>query len=89
MLRGVWVPCWRDVAGLAAGADSVSLLAGVVSWLLCGVCGTAGHGEAGAHTHTRSLAVGLCVCSDRARAGPRCVPLSQAESRLRNPRSCS
>ena len=44
MLRGVWVPCWGDVAGLAAapfeapGADSVSWITGVVSWLLRGVC---------------------------------------------------
>ena len=39
MLRGVWVPCWRDVGGLtgppcrARGADSVSWITGVVSWL--------------------------------------------------------
>ena len=49
MLRGVWVPCWRDVAGLAAppfearGADSVSWITGVVSWLLRGVCETVRH----------------------------------------------
>ena len=47
MLRGVWVPCWRDVARLAAppfedrGADGVSWVTGVVSWLLRGVCETA------------------------------------------------
>ena len=58
MLRGVWVPCWRDVAGLAAppfetrGADSVSYINGVVSWLLRGVCETARHGET-QHEHTR------------------------------------
>ena len=39
MLRGVGVPCWRDVAGLAAapfearGADSVIWFTGVISWL--------------------------------------------------------
>ena len=51
MLRGVWVPCWRDVAGLAAppfetrGADSVSCITGVVSWLLRGVYETVRHRE--------------------------------------------
>jgi len=61
MLRGVWVPCWRDVAGLAAppfetrGVDSVSWITGVVSWLLPGVCETA-RNSAWAHTHTHSQA---------------------------------
>ena len=45
MLRGVWVPCWRDVAGLAAGADGVSWDTGVISWVLPGVCETARHSE--------------------------------------------
>ena len=59
MLRGVWVPCWRDVAGLAAppfedrGADSVSCITGVASWLLRGVCETARRlGTQPEHTHT-------------------------------------
>ena len=60
MLRGVWVPCWRDVTGLAAppfeaqGADSVSWITVVVSWLLRGVCEIARHrGVQPEHTHSQ------------------------------------
>ena len=57
MLRGVWVPCWRDVAGLAAGADSVS-------WLASGICETARHSETQPeHTHTPAAWLGVCVCA--------------------------
>ncbi|KAF3837798.1 hypothetical protein F7725_009566 [Dissostichus mawsoni] len=75
MLRGVWVPCWRDIAGLAAppfearGADSVSWVTGVVSWLLRGVCETARHHGTQPehiHTHTHSQAVRHSLRKDKA-----------------------